>query len=108
MDEDFPHEVAALKSTKVKDRGAGHSLSWSNAFHFSGLMDTPSSREIFNAHQRNIVLDRNLYCEFRTDIKKGMRISHSDDIYEVAALPEDQGGQEEILKIALKLVSDGA
>ncbi|WP_084245232.1 phage head closure protein [Planomicrobium okeanokoites] len=104
---EFPHNVTAMVSIKQKDRGAGHSLSWADSFHFSGLMDTPTSREVFNAHQRNILLDRNLFCEFRTDIKKGMRISHGDDIYEVAAVPKDQGGQGEILKIALKLVPDG-
>ena len=103
----WPHEVTVQVRTKTPDGGGGFTESWTDAFSVSGLMDTPSSSDIFRAQQMNYTLDRNFIYEYRKDTKAGMRIIFEEETYEVSARPRDQGGKHEIMQAPLKLVPNG-
>ncbi|PUB12623.1 phage head closure protein [Paenisporosarcina sp. OV554] len=109
MDQDeYPHVVVFQTFTKVPDGAAGHIKAWKNVLEFNGFLDTPSSREIFKAHQLNNPLDRNLYYPYRTDVDPKLRCTCEGDTYELVGRPQDQGGQHEVMKVALKLVPHGS
>lgn len=106
--DEYPHGVVFQTFTKVPDGAAGHTKKWINVLEFNGFLDTPSSREIYKAHQLNNPLDRNLYYPYRTDIDPKMRCTCEGDTYELVGRPLDQGGQHEVMKVALKLVPHGS
>ncbi|WP_245153939.1 phage head closure protein [Jeotgalibacillus proteolyticus] len=111
--EEFPHEVIIQVHTEpVSDGGGGYlpgTGGWMNVDtdDFFGFLDTPTSREIYEAHQLQHPFDRNLYYPYRTDITPKMRVVCEGDIYEIVSKPMDQGGQNEIMKVPLRLVSPG-
>lgn len=106
--DEFPHTVTIMEQERVSDGGGGFEFFWSAKFMVQGLLDTPSSREIFEAHQLNNPLDRNLYYSYRTDIFANMRCVYEYDgiveTYDLVGNPQDQGGQREIMQVPLKLV----
>lgn len=106
-DDEYPHDAVFLKQTKVPDGGGGHKKAWTEVLDFSGFLDTPTSREVFKAHQLNVTVDRSFYYPYRTDVTADMRCLCQGDTYELVGKPEDQGGQEEVMKVALKLVTNG-
>lgn len=103
--DEFPHEVEVLVKKKISDGAGGSVTSWIPTFAINGFMDTPTSKERFEALQLQNPLDRFLYYPYRTDIKTEMRIRHEVETYELSGRPEDQGGQQEIMRVALKLVA---
>ena len=105
--DEYPHEVEFQTFTKVSDGAGGNTKTWLKVLKFNGFMDTPSSKEIYRAHQLNNPLDRNLYYPYRTDIDPKMRCLFEGDTYELVGRPQDQGGQHEVMKVALKLVPNG-
>ncbi|PZX07902.1 SPP1 family predicted phage head-tail adaptor [Psychrobacillus insolitus] len=107
MDNEFPHEVSILQLIPGEDDGFGGTgkATWDIYETIEAFVDTPSSREIYNAMQRQNPLDRFMYYAYRKDVLQTMRVKHDGDLYEIASKPEDQGGQNEVMRIALKLVN---
>lgn len=103
--DEYPHTVTFQSLKKVSDGGGGYVEKWSNVLTISGFMDTPSSREIFQAMQLQNPLDRNLYYPYRTDVNEKMRCAFEGETYELIGKPQDQGGQHEVMKVPLKLVT---
>lgn len=103
--DEYPHTVTFQSLKKVSDGAGGYVEKWSNVLTLSGFMDTPSSREIFHAMQLQNPLDRNLYYPYRTDVNEKMRCTFKGETYELIGKPQDQGGQHEVMKVPLKLVT---
>lgn len=107
--DEFPHTVTFQSYRKIPDGGGGYKQEWVNAIEkMEAFCDTPSSREIFQAQQLNTPFDRNLFYPYRTDINEKMRCVFEGETYELVAKPQDQGGQQEIMKVQLRLVRNGA
>lgn len=107
QDEEFPHEVVFLKKTKLPDGGGGNIIGWKEELSFNGFLDTPSSRDLFTANQLTKPFDRSLFYPYRTDVAVDMRCRCEGDTYEIVGRPEDQGGQNRVMKVSLKLVANG-
>ncbi|WP_416144907.1 phage head closure protein [Planococcus koreensis] len=107
LQDEYPHEVVFLKKSKVPDGGGGNVISWTKVLEFNGFMDTPSSLQIFQAHQLNNPLDRNFYFPYRNDVTPDMQCQFEGDTYELVGKPQDQGGQREVMLVPLKLVLNG-
>lgn len=105
--DEYPHTVEFLELSKVSDGGGGFETRWQTKFTVSGFVDTPSSREIFEAQQLNNPLDRNLFYPYRTDIHAEMRCRYENNLYDLVGHPQDQGGQHEVMQVPLKLVQHG-
>lgn len=105
MDE-FPHEVTILTyQDRVSDGGGGYlPAEWVPFTTLMGFVDTPSSRERYQAQQLQNPLDRNLYFPYRTDIKPSMRVLYDSDTYEIKGKPMDQGGMNEVMMVPLAVV----
>lgn len=103
--DEYPHEVTFWESRKIPDGAGGYENGWAAVLTISGFMDTPSSREIFQAMQLQNPLDRNLYYPYRTDVNEKMRCTFEGETYELIGKPQDQGGQHEVMKVPLKLVT---
>ena len=107
LHDEYPHTVTFWEQRKIPDGAGGNEIGWASVLSIQGFLDTPNSREIFIAQQRENPLDRNLYYPYRTDINENMRCSCEGDTYELVGKPQDQGGQHEVMKVALKLVKNG-
>ena len=66
---EYPHTVTFMQQERTSDGGGGFIFLWKAKFMARGFLDTPSSREVFEAQQLNNPLDRNLYYPFRTDMR---------------------------------------
>jgi SPP1 family predicted phage head-tail adaptor len=107
LHDEFPHSITVLKKNPIQDKMGGIiDERWGPSFEMKGFMDTPSSRERYEAQQLKNPLDRYLFYPYRTDIDSAMRITYEDEMYELAGRPEDQGGQHEIMRVALKLIDN--
>ncbi|WBF54901.1 phage head closure protein [Lysinibacillus sp. JK80] len=103
---EFPHEVEVVQKRKVTDGAGGFKTEWFPVDTMEVFVDTPTSKERLLAHQVQNPLDRFMYYPYRTDLKSDMRLSFEGEIYAFAGHPEDQGGQHEIMCVALKLVTE--
>lgn len=106
--DEFPHSVTIQSKQRVPDGSGGFKTDWTTLEVINAFIDTPTSKERLIAQQAQNPLDRFMYYPYRKDIKSTMRILFDDDIYELVGRPEDQGGQNEIMRVALKLVSANA
>ena len=108
---EYPHHLEFQRLEKESDGGGGFTELWTTVLDFDGLLDTPDSREVFQAQQLNVTLDRNFFYPYRTDVTEKMRAvyRHKDTVetYEIVSRPQDQGGQHEVMKLMLKLVPNG-
>ena len=108
LGDEYPHTITLMKLEKTPDGGGGWLSLWKAKFTAQGFLDTPSSREIFEAQQLNNPLDRNLFYPYRRDITADMRCVYEADgiveTYELVGNPQDQGGQREVMMVPLKLV----
>ncbi|MRX54842.1 phage head closure protein [Bacillus idriensis] len=108
MQDIYPHFVTFQSLLKLSDGAGGYTQSWADVIvDVPAFCDTPSSRELFQAQQLNTPFDRNLYYEYRTDINEKMRCIFEGEAYELIAKPQDQGGQNEVMKVQLRLMQDG-
>lgn len=107
LHDEFPHEISVMNKARISDGGGGFTTTWMPFLSLMGFMDTPTSRERYEALQLSNPLDRYLYYSYRTDITSAMRLTYEGETYEFAGRPEDQGGQHEIMRVALKLVQNG-
>lgn len=111
MFDEFPHKVVFKKENQPESDGGGGYVpgtgGWNNIDinDFYGFLDTPSSREIYQAHQLQHPFDRYLYYPYRTDITTDMHIECEGDTYEIVGKPLDQGGQHEIMRVSLRLIN---
>ena len=107
LTDEFPHVVTVLKKQPIRDAMGGiKDEQWTLIFKMNGFVDTPTSRERFIAQQTQNPVDRFLFYPYRTDLDSAMRITYENEMYELAGRPEDQGGQHEIMRVALKLVDN--
>lgn len=105
LSDEFPHSVEVKRKTSVPDGTGGYTTGWATVFSMMGFLDTPTSRERYEAQQMKNPLDRYLYFPYRTDITPAMRLTCEGETYEFAGRAEDQGGQHEIMRVALKLAA---
>ncbi|WP_203364718.1 phage head closure protein [Bacillus sp. REN10] len=105
--DEFPHVVTFKELRSVSDGGGGFVKEYIKFDTFNAFVDTPTSKERYEAMQLNNPLDRYVYYPYRTDIRTDMRMYYDGETYEVAGRPEDQGGQHEIMRLSLKLVPNG-
>jgi len=103
--DEFPHEVEVIQKRKVSDGAGGFKTDWHPVDDFAAFVDTPSSKEQYYAQQLGNPLQRYMYYPYRTDLTSSMRLRYEGEIYEFASRAEDQGGQHEIMRVALKLVT---
>ncbi|SPU38225.1 phage head-tail adaptor [Lysinibacillus capsici] len=103
---EFPHEVEVVRKRKVTDGAGGFKTEWFPVDTMEVFVDTPTSKERLLAHQVQNPLDRFMYYTYRTDLKSDMRLRYEGEIYAFAGRAEDQGGQHEIMRVALKLVTE--
>lgn len=102
--DEFPHKVEVVEKKRVPDGAGGFKTEWVEVDAIEAFIDTPTSKEKLFAHQVQNPLDRYMYYPYRTDLKSDMRLRFEGEIYAFAGRPEDQGGQHEIMRVALKLV----
>ncbi|HAU33065.1 MAG TPA: phage head-tail adapter protein [Lysinibacillus sp.] len=104
--DEFPHEVEVVQKKKVSDGAAGFETKWLPVDTIDAFIDTPTSKEQYYAQQLGNPLQRYMYYSYRTDLTSSMRLRYEGEIYAFAGRPEDQGGQHEIMRVALKLVTE--
>lgn len=126
MYDEYPHVVNVLQLIEVEtdetgsveydelgnpiyiedELGNNVSTNWQSVNDaFVCFVDTPKSFEVYTAMQNNHKLDRFMYYPYNTDITAGMRVEHDGTLYEVTKKPENQGGLNEIMRVALSEVS---
>ena len=104
--DEFPHEVEIVQKKKVSDGAGGFKTEWALVDTLETFVDTPTSKEQYYAQQLGNPLQRYMYYPYRTDLTSSMRLRYEGEIYAFAGRPEDQGGQHEIMRVALKLVTE--
>ena len=104
--DEFPHEVEVVQKKKVSDGAGGFKTEWFPVDTVEVFVDTPTSKEQYYAQQLGNSLERYMYYPYRTDLKSDMRLRYEGEIYAFAGRPEDQGGQHEKMRVALKLVTE--
>jgi len=106
MLDEFPHEVTIFKYQEKQSDGGGGYLpaKWVESHRFNGFLDTPESNEIYQAEQLNHPFNRYLYYPYGENLTIANRVKCEGEIYELASNPMDQGGQHEVMKVALRLV----
>lgn len=104
--DEFPHEVEVVQKKKVSDGGGGFETKWFPVATLEAFIDTPTSKEQYYAQQLGNPLQRYMYYPYRTDLTSSMRLRYEGEIYAFAGRAEDQGGQHEIMRVALKLVTE--
>lgn len=104
--DEFPHEVEIVQKKKVSDGAGGFKTEWTLVDTLETFVDTPTSKEQYYAQQLGNPLQRYMYYPYRTDLTSSMRLRYEGEIYAFAGRPEDQGGQHEIMCVALKLVTE--
>jgi len=104
--DEFPHEVEVVEKKRISDGAGGFKTDWHTVDTIEVFIDTPTSKEKLLAHQVQNPLDRYMYYQYCTDFKSDMRLKYEGEIYAFAGRPEDQGGQHEIMRVALKLVTE--
>ncbi|MGE7750702.1 phage head closure protein [Lysinibacillus fusiformis] len=104
--DEFPHEVEIVQKKKVSDGAGGFKTEWTLVDTLETFVDTPTSKEQYYAQQLGNPLQRYMYYPYRTDLTSSMRLRYENEIYAFAGRPEDQGGQHEIMHVALKLVTE--
>ncbi|MGE8037831.1 phage head closure protein [Lysinibacillus sp. NPDC093692] len=106
MCDELPHEVEVVEKKKVSDGAGGFKTEWVPVDTIECFVDTPTSKDQYYAQQLNNPLERYMYYEYRTDLTSSMRLRYEGEIYAFAGRAEDQGGQHEIMRVALKLVTE--
>ena len=104
--DEFPHEVEIVQKKKVSDGAGGFETEWTLVDTLETFVDTPTSKEQYYAQQLGNPLQRYMYYPYRTDLTSSLRLRYEGEIYAFAGRPEDQGGQHEIMRVALKLVTE--
>ncbi|MEE3805459.1 phage head closure protein [Lysinibacillus fusiformis] len=104
--DEFLHEVEIVQKKKVSDGAGGFKTEWTLVDTLETFVDTPTSKEQYYAQQLGNPLQRYMYYPYRTDLTSSMRLRYEGEIYAFAGRPEDQGGQHEIMRVALKLVTE--
>ncbi|MBY0157274.1 phage head closure protein [Cytobacillus oceanisediminis] len=107
LSDEFPHSVTFWEQRNIPDGGGGHEKGYAAVLQINGFMDTPSSREVYEAQKLDNPLERVLYYPYRTDITTDMRVSFESETYEITGRPQDQGGQHEIMRLPLRLIANG-
>ncbi len=104
MDE-FPHTVSVIRKTITRDTSVypAKTIESIQEFSLNALMDTPSTSESTSYHQRNIVLSQFMYYPYDSiAIQKTDIIEYKGSRFELIGKPENQGGQDEVLRLPLR------
>lgn len=102
---EFPHTVEVVEKKRITDGAGGFKTDWVPVNTLEVFVDTPTSKEQYYAQQLSNPLDRYMYYPYRTDLTSAMRLRYEGELYAFAGRPEDQGGQHEKMRVALKLVT---
>lgn len=105
MYDEFPHVVEVVEKKRIPDGAGGFKTEWIIVDTIQAFVDTPTSKEQYYAQQLGNPLERYMYYPYRVDLSSTMRLKYGAELYEFAGRPEDQGGQQEIMRVALKLVT---
>lgn len=103
--DEFPHTVEVVEKKRISDGAGGFKTDWFPVDTMEVFVNTPTSKEQYYAQQLGNPLQRYMYYPYRTDLTSSMRLRYEGEIYEFASRAEDQGGQHEIMRVALKLVT---
>lgn len=106
--DEFPHTATVLHFVEGSEDELGNVQDgeWLTLYDvFACFIDTPTATEKYNAMQIKHQLDRYMYYAYGADIKPNIRIRFDGIEYEVETDAEDQGGMNEIMRVALKRVS---
>lgn len=108
FDSFYIHNVQIERTTKTLDTTAYPRSATSvnvTLIPLQCLMDTPVTKEALEYHQRDIKLTRFLYYAFGSaDIRKTDIILFEGNRYEVTGAPENQGGQNEVMRLPLNML----
>lgn len=105
MYDEFPHTVEVVEKKRISDGAGGFKTDWHPIDTLVAFVDTPTSKEQYYAQQLGNPLERYMYYPYRSDLTSAMRLRYKGELYEFAGRPEDQGGQQEVMRVALKLVT---
>lgn len=105
---EFPHKAKLIiPGQQVSDGGGGYTIEESTTQEIQCFIDTPNSSQKFNAMKLNQQLDRYMYVPYsllEVIDTKTMTLEYSNKMFEFSSELEDQGGMNEVLKVALKEV----
>ncbi len=107
FDSFYIHDVQIERTTKTVDTTKYPPVTTTNVSLMSlqAFMDTPATSEAVQYHQRNIKLTRFLYYAYgAADIRKMDIILFEGNRYEVTGTPENQGGQNEVMRLPLNML----
>lgn len=101
---EFPHIVEVFTKTSVEDDGGGYTETETKVKSLKCFVDTPFSNERFQAAKLDFSLDRYLYFRYKDleYLAKDMKLKYLGKEYEFVSDFEDQGGQQEILRAAIR------
>lgn len=101
---EFPHTVTVYTKTLLKDKGGGYTEEKNILKTLKCFVDTPSSNERFQAAKLKYNFDRYLYFRYNDlkELAKDMKLEYLGIEYDFVSDFEDQGGQQEIIRVAIK------
>lgn len=101
---EFPHIVEVFTKTSTEDEGGGYTETETKVKSLKCFVDTPSSNERFQAAKLDFSFDRYLYFRYKDleHLAKDMKLKYLGKEYEFVSDFEDQGGQQEILRAAIR------
>lgn len=105
----FQDTAHVITMQRVPDGYGGTEMKEVVTATYKVFVDTPTSQERFYINQMNAeVFDRYMYFPYGLAIKRDMRLQTVEQgetvTYEVIGQPEDQGGQNQIMRAKLRKV----
>lgn len=101
---EFPHTVEVHAKTYIEDGAGGHTETDEVVKQLECFVDTPSSNERLQAARLEFTFDRYLYFRYNEleHLAKDMILVYLGVRYEFVSDFEDQGGQQEIVRAAIR------
>lgn len=105
----YKDTVQTITRQRVPDGYGGTVMKDVVTATYKVFIDTPNAEERFYTNQMNAeVFDRYMYFPYGLAIKRDMRLQTTEQgetvTYEVIGQPEDQGGQNQIMRAKLRKV----
>ena len=100
---EFPHTATVFTKTLLNDEGGGYTEEKNVLKTLKCFVDTPSSNERFQAAKLEYNFDRYLYFRYNElkELAKDMKLEYLGIEYDFVSDFEDQGGQQEIIRVAI-------
>ena len=102
----YTHNITVVREEKTIDKSVypPKETIASTKFDYTAFMDTPKTNEVLKYREMGKTLSRNLYIKYGVDIKDTDKIFFRGTEYKIVGDLENQGGQDEVIKIPLKRV----